>query len=79
MTMPPQDAIRQFITNLLEMKGERTDVSDSESLVTAGLLDSLDVMQTVTFLEEQFGVDFTVRPFNPDDFDKIESITRLVA
>lgn len=79
MTMPPQDAIRQFITNLLEMKGERTDVSDTESLVTAGLLDSLDVMQTVTFLEEQFGVDFTVRPFNPDDFDKIESITRLVA
>lgn len=77
--MPPQDAIRQFITNLLEMKGERTDVSDTESLVTAGLLDSLDVMQTVTFLEEQFGVDFTVRPFNPDDFDKIESITRLVA
>jgi acyl carrier protein len=78
MTMQPQDAIRQFITSLLEMKGERTDVSDTESLVTAGLLDSLDVMQTVTFLEEEFGVDFTVRPFNPDDFDKIESIRRLV-
>ncbi len=77
--MQPQDAIRQFIVSLLEMKGERTDVSDTESLVTAGLLDSLDVMQTVTFLEEEFGVDFTVQPFNPDDFDKIESIRRLVA
>ncbi len=79
MSMQPQDAIRQFIVSLLEMKGERTDVSDTESLVTAGLLDSLDVMQTVTFLEEEFGVDFTVQPFNPDDFDKIESIRRLVA
>ena len=72
------ETIREFITGLLEMKGERTDVSDTESLLTAGLLDSLDVMQTVLFLEENFGVDFSVRPFNPDDFDSIESINRIV-
>lgn len=76
--MTQQDAIRTFIISLLETKGERTDVSDGEPLVTAGLLDSLDVMNTVTFLEENFGVDFAVRPFNPDDFDSIESISRLV-
>lgn len=53
-------------------------MSDTEALVTAGLLESLDVMNTVTFLEENFGVDFAVRPFSPDDFDSIESISRLV-
>lgn len=35
-------------------------------------------MNTVTFLEENFGVDVAVRPFSPDDFDSIESISRLV-
>jgi len=76
--MESRHAIREFITGLLEMKGERTDVGDTEPLVTAGLLDSLDVMNTVTYLEEHFGVDFSTRPFNPDDFDSIESISRLV-
>lgn len=77
--MEPREAIRQFICSLLEMKGERIDVSDTDSLVTAGLLDSLDVMETVTFLEERFGVDFSGRPFNPDDFDRIETIILLVS
>lgn len=76
--MERQHTIRAFIIGLLQMKGERTDVSDTQALVTAGLLDSLDVMNTVTFLEDHFGVDFAVRPFNPDDFDSIESISRLV-
>lgn len=70
--------IRGHVRNLLELKGERSDVSDTEPLLPAGLIDSLDVVQTVLFLEENFGVDFSVRPFNPEDFDSIESIHRLV-
>ncbi len=76
--MESRESIREFITGLLEIKGYRTDVSDTELLLTAGLLDSLDVMQTVLFLEENFGVDFSVLPFNPDNFDCIESINRMV-
>ncbi len=76
--MESRESIREFITGLLEMKGQRTDVSDTEPLLTAGLLDSLDVLNTVLFLEENFGVDFSVRPFNPDDFDCIESISQMV-
>lgn len=72
------EAIREHIQNLLELKGERSDVSDTEPLLPAGLIDSLDVVQTVLFLEENFGVDFSVRPFNPDDFESIDSIHRLV-
>ncbi len=60
------------------MKGERSDVGDSETLLTAGLLDSMDVLQTVLFLEENFAMDFSVQPFNPDDFDSIESINQMV-
>jgi acyl carrier protein len=72
------ELIREHIIGLLEMKGERSDVSDSEPLLPTGLIDSLDVVQTVLFLEENFGVDFSVRPFNPDDFESIESIHGLV-
>ena len=70
--------IREFITELLEMKGERTDVSDTEQSLTAGLLDSLDVMSIVVFLEDNFGLDFSVHRFIPDNFERVESILRMV-
>ena len=76
--MESREAIRQFITGLLELKGESREVSDTESLLTAGILDSMDVLQTVLFLEENFALDFSVHPFNPDDFDSIENIHQMV-
>lgn len=72
------DAIRDHIRSLLELKGEPGDVSDTEPLLPAGLIDSMDVVQTVLFLEENFGVDFSVQPFSPDDFESIQSINELV-
>ncbi|MBT8063008.1 MAG: hypothetical protein KJO85_10025 [Gammaproteobacteria bacterium] len=77
--MDSVDAVRDFIKSLLELKGESSDVSDTEPLLPAGLIDSMDVVQTVLFLEENFGVDFSVRPFTPDDFESIESISRLAS
>jgi acyl carrier protein len=71
------ESTREFITGLLAMKGERSDVSDTEPLLSSGLLDSMNVLETVLFLEENFGLDFSVHPFNPDDFDSIESINRM--
>ena len=53
-------------------------MSDTEPLLTAGLIDSMDVLQTVLFVEENFGLDFSVHLFNPDDFDSIGSINRMV-
>lgn len=76
--MEARDSIRQFIVGLLEMKGESGDVSDSDSLLTAGKIDSLDVMQTVLFLEQNFDMDFSVRPFNPEDFESIDSMSQMV-
>lgn len=72
------EAIREHIKGLLEMKGASTNVSDTEPLLPSGLIDSFDVVQTVLFLEENFGVDFSVHAFNADDFESIESINRLV-
>lgn len=75
--MDSLDSIRQFIRGLLELKGHGGEVGDNEMLLPAGLIDSLDVVQTVLFLEQNFGVDFAAQPFNPDDFESIESINRL--
>ena len=52
--------------------------TDQQLLVTEGRLTSLDVITIVVFLEENYGIDFSDRPFDQNEFDSVESITALV-
>ena len=35
-------------------------------------------MMIVVFLEENYGIDFSDRPFDQNEFDSVDSITALV-
>ena len=76
--MSKQAEIRNFVEEILNNKGDSSGFTDQQLLVTEGRLDSLDVMTIVVFLEENYGVDFSDRPFDQGEFDSIESITALV-
>jgi acyl carrier protein len=76
--MSKQAEIRKFLEEMLEKKGDSSDFTDQQLLVTEGRLDSLDVMTIVVFLEENYGVDFSDRPFDQNELDSVESITALV-
>jgi acyl carrier protein len=78
MKVDPEE-IRDFVRELLERKGEHGALSDGESLITSGRLDSVDVLEIVTFTETRYGLDFASRPFDPGDFDTIASIVALVS
>ena len=76
--MSKQAEIRKFLEEMLNKKGDSSGFSDQQLLVTEGRLDSLDVMTIVVFLEENYGIDFSDRPFDQNEFDSVESITALV-
>lgn len=76
--MSKQAEIRKFLEEMLKKKGDSSDFTDQQLLVTEGRLDSLDVMTIVVFLEENYGVDFSDRPFDQNELDSVESITALV-
>ena len=76
--MSTQDKIRDFLEKLLNDKGDSSGFTDQQLLVTEGRLSSLDVMTIVLFLEENYGIDFSDRPFDQNEFDSVESITALV-
>ncbi|HTF88118.1 MAG TPA: hypothetical protein VK843_06880 [Planctomycetota bacterium] len=73
-----QIEIRAFVGELLARKGEGAALADGERLITSGRLDSIDVLEIVAFLETRYAVDFAARPFDPGDFDTVESIAKLV-
>jgi len=76
--MSTQDKIRIFLEEILNDKGDRSGFTDQQLLVTEGRLTSLDVMTIVVFLEENYGIDFSDRPFDQNEFDSVDSITALV-
>jgi acyl carrier protein len=76
--MNTRTEIRNFLEEILNDKGDSTGFTDQQLLVTEGRLSSLDVMTIVVFLEENYGIDFSDRPFDQNEFDSVDSITALV-
>jgi acyl carrier protein len=71
------DQIKSFISReILDGAGPRT-VDDSTSLYD-GILDSVALMQLVSYLEEEFGVPVADEDLTPDNFRNVDSIARLV-
>jgi acyl carrier protein len=74
--MDRRSAIRDFLSDLLRKKGDAQPFSDSDSLLLSGRLQSLDALELIIFLEENYGFDFADHPF---DQSRIDSVDHLVA
>lgn len=53
-------------------------VGEDESLVASGLIDSLALLQIVTYLEETHGIDFSTRGVEPEELRSMRSILDLI-
>lgn len=54
-------------------------IGECEDLITAGLVDSLAILQIVTFLEQEFDFDFLASGTDPGRLRSVESILGLIA
>lgn len=69
--------VRAFLQN--DLARDLTDVEDSMSLLRAGVLDSLGVMQLVAFLQERFGVLIPEDDLVPENLESVDAIVTFVA
>jgi acyl carrier protein len=71
-----QGEVRRFIEQ--ELSGQIGTVTDSESLLEGGILDSLGVQKLVRFIERQYAIGVTDDEMMPENFDTIEAIAAFV-
>ena len=71
-------AVRGTVEKLLQQKGDRGGFSDSDLLLTGGRLDSVDTLELVVFLEQNYSIDFS-DGLNRDDLDSVNSLLGLIA
>ena len=55
------------------------EIDGDLSLVESGLIDSLALLQIITYLEETYGIDFREKGIDPGDLRSVNAILEFVA
>ena len=70
--------IRLFILGLLQRRGDTRSLGDQDSLILSGRLDSMNLLEIVGFLEQEFNFDMSGLDFEESLFDTLDNISTLV-
>ena len=54
-------------------------IAPMESLLDSGVVDSMGILEIVTFVEDEFSVELTDEEVLADNFENIQSIANLIA
>jgi len=57
---------------------KRKDLTDSDNLLETGVVDSLGILEVVTFLESEFKLEVSDEDLVPENFQSIISIAAFV-
>jgi acyl carrier protein len=75
---PTETTIRTFLVEDVFYDRDLKDLKADDSLLAKGLLDSMSILKTVTFCEEQFGITIPDEDVLPDNFESVKTIAKLV-
>lgn len=72
------DIIRKYIAEELMFSGNGYAYSDDASFLNEGIIDSMNVLQLVLFVEKRFGVKVDDSEIVPENFDSVSQLARFV-
>ncbi len=73
-----ESTIREFVAENFLFRGDLKSVSDRESLLENGLIDSMGVLELVAFLEKEFAFRVAEEDVVPENLDSISAIVAYV-
>jgi acyl carrier protein len=72
-----EESIRKFILERFPLARQR-NVSNQESLLESGILDSLGILEVVTFVEGEFQITVDDDELQPEHFSSIAAMSAYV-
>jgi acyl carrier protein len=76
--MDVRAAIRRFIMEDLLFGDESNRLDDNVSLTSSGMLDSTGMIELVTFIESQFGLQIADEEMLPENLDSVSRVEAFV-
>ena len=71
--------VRQFVIDSFLFGQDSQSLSDNDSFLDRGIVDSTGVLELVGFLETQFNVSVDNHELIPDNLDSIDRVTTFVS
>ncbi len=73
-----QNPIRNFILQEFLPGEDPAELTNSTSLITDGILDSISTLKLVAFLEEHFGITLEAHEAGMENLDTVDQIAALI-
>lgn len=73
-----EGVIRDYIAQNLLFSEDGFHYSDDASFLKEGIIDSLGVMELVTFVEQEFGISVLDREIIPENFDSVNKLSQYI-
>lgn len=73
-----QERLTEFVASELATRGDGRSVGLDDGLLAEGIIDSMGVMQLVSFVEEALGAVVDDEDIVPENFESLRALTRLV-
>ena len=71
--------ILETLTNYFSDELGAKDLGGDDSLLSSGILDSLAIVKLLSFVEDEFDVEIADADFDPENFETLNTITKLIA
>jgi acyl carrier protein len=78
MTSNIRDAVRSWILDNVLPGEDPANLTDDTELKESGILDSLSTLKLVTYMEQQFGVEFEANDLDAGNLASLANIEALV-
>lgn len=76
--MSTEEQVREFITQNFLLASEATAIGSDASLLDAGIVDSMGVLELVQFLEETYSFEIADDEIVPGNLDSIDGIVAFI-
>lgn len=73
-----RQALLQFLHSIQKAGLPVESLQDTDRLVASGLIDSLAILQIVSYLENTYGIDFSMRGVSPEELGSIGGILDVI-
>jgi len=71
--------IREFVVTNFLFGRDEDRVTEEQSFLESGVIDSTGLLELVAFLEERFGISVADRELLPENLDSVANVSRFVA
>lgn len=76
--MNARKQIRDFVVENALFGASETALDDNDSFLEKGIIDSTGILELVSFVEEEFGVEVKDEELVPENFDSVNKLSDYI-